>query len=111
MSFGAQILKAFLERFAAELIEERFRQFPERDARDAHIGIIAGQLAEQRQVVPNGLQLLQRTAVFFCGGDMRDDALKIAIKIDAFEFDGHCSDGRGAKLRLICPLKLAAPSY
>ena len=38
------------------------------------------------------------------GGDMRNDALEIVIKIDAFEFDGHSSNAGELKLRLIVPL-------
>ena len=50
---------------------------------------LPGQFAEQRQIIPDRLQVLQCTAIFFGGGDVRDDALQITIQIDAFEFAGH----------------------
>jgi len=112
LGFGAQVLQALLERLTAKLIEQRFGQFSERDARSAHIGVVARQFAEQRQVIPHRLQMLQCTAVFFRRSDVRDHALEVAIKINAFEFDGHGPRGElNAKTKLILSVNLIAASY
>ncbi len=64
LRLGAVVLQALLQRLAAELVEQRRGEIAEGRPRVAHVGAGAGQLPEQGQVVPDGLQLLERAAVF-----------------------------------------------
>ena len=89
LRLGAGFLDAFLARLFSQLIEQARRELAEGAARAAHVGTGARQLAEQAQIVPDRLKMLQHAAVFFRNRHVRNDPLQIRLQIDAFEFVGH----------------------
>ncbi len=89
LRLGAGFLETLLQRLPPELVEQASSELAEGPARAAHVGSGAGQLAEQAQVVPDRLQMLQDPAVFFRRGHVRNDAFQVRFEINAFELNGH----------------------
>ncbi len=85
----ACVLQTFLERFRSQLVQQIGGEVAEGATRIADIDSGARHLAEQAQIIPNRLQLLQEAAVFLRHRHMRNDPLQPGIQIDSLEAVCH----------------------